>query len=268
MACDKKQLVHWMNSQMTREERESFEIHLAQCESCREEFKTSKQVWDLLEQVHTPEPSPAMKMRFQGVLDAYRQSLEDRNNLWQRFTRGLHRLWSLQPRFQLAYSIVLVLTGIVIGFALNRQGAGSNKQQLTALSSQVEEMRQVMMLSLVENPSASKRLEAVSYTGEVSSLNVKVIDALLSTLNEDPNINVRLATLEALVKFSAVPRVREGLVQSITQQESPLVQSAMVDAMLQLQEKSSVKPLQQLLDKKDLNENVKLKIEKGIHQLI
>jgi hypothetical protein len=129
-------------------------------------------------------------------------------------------------------------------------------------------MRQLMMLSLVENPSASKRLQGVSYTEDISAVNEEVIEALLTTLNEDPNVNVRLATLEALVNFAALPRVREGLVQSIVQQESPLLQSAMVDVMLKLQEKSSVKQLQKLLDRKDLNQSVKAKIENSITHLI
>ena len=77
-----------------------------------------------------------------------------------------------------------------------------------------------------------------------------------------------LAALEALIKFSGVPSVREGLVKSIVQQKSPLVQSALVDAMLKLQEKKSVRPLQQLLNTKDLNQSIKVKIEKSIPQLI
>ena len=96
----------------------------------------------------------------------------------------------------------------------------------------------------------------------------KVIDALFTTLNEDPNVNVRLITLEALVKLSNEPKVRAGLVQSITLQESPLLQSAIADVMVKLQEKSSVQGLQKLLHRKDLNGMVKLKIEQSIHKLI
>ncbi len=77
------------------------------------------------------------------------------------------------------------------------------------------------MLSMLQNPSASQRILAVGYTDEISQVNNKVIDALLTTLNEDPNVNVRLITLETLVKLSSEPKVSEGLVQSITLQESP-----------------------------------------------
>jgi HEAT repeat protein len=120
----------------------------------------------------------------------------------------------------------------------------------------------------LKDPSASQRIQAVSYTDEISNVDLKVIDALFTTLNEDPNVNVRLATLEALVKLSGEPKVREGLVLSINLQESPLMQSAIADVMVRLQEKSSVQSLQKLLGKKDLNQMVKLNIEKNIQKLI
>jgi len=81
-------------------------------------------------------------------------------------------------------------------------------------------------------------------------------------------VNVRLITLEALIALAESPKVREGLVLSLIKQESPLVQVAQADAMIQLQEKRSVKELQQLLKKEGLNEMVKEKLEETITYLI
>lgn len=144
----------------------------------------------------------------------------------------------------------------------------SINRQIDSLSAQVSEMKQMMMLSMLENPSASQRIKAVSYSDEIGSANKKVIDALFTTLNEDPNVNVRLITLDALAKFAKDPAVREGLIQSIAEQESPLLQSAIADVMVKLQEKRSIKPLEKLLQKKDINEMVKQKIEQSIQKLI
>jgi hypothetical protein len=231
--------------------------------------KLSRQILDLIDRIPDPEPSVDMKIRFKGMLDAYKHSLTEKSATSNGFIFHLQQLWTLQPRMKLAYGIILVMAGLFSGFYINSQirSVHENRQILT-LSSRIEEMHQVMMLALVENPSASKRLQAVSYTGEITHVSNEVIDVLLTTLNEDPNVNVRLATLEALVRFSSVPRVREGLVMSIVQQKSPLVQSAMVDVMLELQEKRSVQPLQQLLNTKHLDQSVKVKIQKSIPQLI
>jgi hypothetical protein len=46
------------------------------------------------------------------------------------------------------------------------------------------------------------------------------------------------------------------------------MQSAIADAMVKLQEKSSVKSLQKLLSKKNLNPMVKINIEKSVKKLI
>jgi HEAT repeat protein len=57
-------------------------------------------------------------------------------------------------------------------------------------------------------------------------------------------------------------------VESISQQESPLVQAAMADVMLKLQEKNAVKPLKKLLQQKNLNVLVRNKVEAAIARLI
>jgi len=136
-----------------------------------------------------------------------------------------------------------------------------------SLSAQVHDMRQMIMLSLLENPSASERIRGVSYTNEISQVNTKIIDALLTTLNNDPNVNVRLMTLDALLHYASNPVVREGLVQSIVQQESPLMQSALADAMLKMQEKRAVQPFKKLLEQKQINVQVRTKIEQTISRL-
>ena len=141
---------------------------------------------------------------------------------------------------------------------------GGESRQLEVLTAQVHEMREMMMLSLLQNPAASERIRAVSYTSDIRHVDPRIATALLATLNNDPNVNVRLTTLEALTHFAHDPLVREGLVQSIIQQSSPLVQAAMADVMLRLQEKRAVPSFKKLLQQKDLNSMVRARIEQTI----
>jgi hypothetical protein len=90
----------------------------------------------------------------------------------------------------------------------------------------------------------------------------------MKTLNADPNINVRLAALEALESFAAEPHVREGLIRSIALQDSPLVQVALAELMLSLQEKSSVNELKKILQQNKTPKEVREKIKKTIDVLI
>jgi anti-sigma factor RsiW len=139
--------------------------------------------------------------------------------------------------------------------------------QVQALSEQLREMRQMMMLSLLQNPSASQRMRAASYASESKTISPDILSALLTTLNNDPNVNVRLTTLDALTQYARNAAVREGLIQSILQQDSPLMQAALADVMLKLQEKRAVPSFKKLLQEKGLNDMVRSRIEQVITRL-
>jgi HEAT repeat protein len=272
MQCEQAQdkLTDYLNQQLPAAEQAALKAHLAHCPACQEELAAMQQMWQLLGTALTPEPSENVRPAFYSMLAAYKEEVAatprySLAGVW----RWLQALAVPRPVVQLAYSLCLIGVGLAGGWWLNTRNAPANtdQQQLAALSKQVEHMQQVMLLTLIENPSATERLRAVSYTKELSSANARVVEALLSTLNHDENVNVRLATLEALAQLAQDPAVRLGLVQALPQQESPLVQSALADVMVQLQEKRSVQPLRRLLAQPDLNSAVKSKIEESLESL-
>lgn len=246
------------------------ESHLAGCADCRKELETVKKIWNLMGEIPQVQPSDEMRTRFNAILSDFKEKSIVHKNPVVEWINKLRVYWYLQAQPRYAFAILLIAAGLIAGYILHQPGqsAISYSRQIDSLSSQVSEMKQLMMLSLLQDPSASQRIRAVAYTDDMSNVDLKVIDALFTTLNEDPNVNVRLATLEALVRLSDKPQVREGLVRSISLQESPLMQSAIADVMVKLREKSSVQSLQKLLGKKDLNQMVKLNIQKSIQKLI
>jgi hypothetical protein len=266
----REQFTLLLTDSLDQERRSEIESHMVGCEDCRKEFETAKKVWNLMGKIQVPQPSDAMRASFNTMIsDFKKESILKKNPIGARINK-LYVNWFLHSLPRYAFSIFLISAGLIAGYLLheNKQSTISYNEQIESLSLQVSEMKHLMVLSLLENPSASQRLQAVSYTDEMSNVDLKIIDALFTTLNEDSNVNVRLAALESLVKLSDKPKVREGLVRSISQQESPLMQSAIADVMVKLQEKSSVKSLQELLSKKDLNQMVKINIQKNISKLI
>lgn len=250
--------------------RNEVESHLTNCEDCRKELETVKEIWNLMGEIPVPQPSEAMRSRLNTMISDFKKEMIVNKNPIGEWINKLRMNWVLHSLPRYAFNVFLVTVGLIAGYFLHQKGQStiSFNKQIDSLSSQVSEMKQLMILSLLQNPSASQRLQAVSYTDEMNDIDLKIIDALFITLNEDSNVNVRLAALESLVKLSGEPKVREGLVQSISKQESPLMQSAIADVMVKLQEKSSVKPLQELLSRKDLNQIVKINIQKNISKLI
>jgi hypothetical protein len=273
MKCenDKELITRWINNELSEAERNAFEIHVAGCAECRQELKATETVWNLMGEVPAPQPSADMPVRFQAMLEEFKEKQQGKANPINGFFEKLRQLWSFQPGMQLAYTIVLIVIGVGFGYLINRQGPGAeNKKEIADLIHDVKEMRQTMMLALLENPSASERIRGVSYTSEIKSVNKnkEVIAALLSTLNTDPNVNVRLVTLEALTQYADDAAVRTGLVQSIVQQDSPIMQAAMADVMLKLKDKRSVDSFKKLLQQKDLDHSIRNKIEQTITGII
>ncbi|HEV2483750.1 MAG TPA: zf-HC2 domain-containing protein [Puia sp.] len=302
MECgfDKTLLTGWLGDQLTPEERAKVEAHLESCESCRQELATNQHLWALMETMPAPEPPAGTLVKFNAMLDGFKaaeagyadsgveameparahaqpahaQPAYPQSGHAQPQTPGLiarlKQLFAIHPGFAMAYSILLVVIGVALGRVMNTPAPvapSSDKKQLDELAAQVSDMRDMMMKSLLQNPSASERIRGVSFTSELTTVKPDVIDALLTTLNNDPNVNVRLMTLEALTHYAFNPAVRAGLVESISGQESPLVQAALADVMLKLQEKNAIRPFKKLLQQKDLNSLVRIKIETAIARL-
>lgn len=207
--------------------------------------------------------SREMRQDFYQLLEEEKEKLQ---NPFHQFWAKLSTFFSPSGNQSLAYGLAFVALGLFIG--LNMRPSSGNKQEIVQLSNDLQDMREMMMLTLLEKQSSSERLKAVSLTNEMPQASEKVTKALLQTLNEDPNVNVRLSALNALVPYATNPAVRSGLIASIQQQESPMVQVALAEVMEALQEKNAVRPLKELLDQERMPKEVKEKIEQSISTLL
>jgi hypothetical protein len=268
MKCEEYQelFTDWLDDQLSATDRAVLERHIAECPACREELAVIQHAWDMMGEFKTPEPSADMKVNFQAMLDDYKESVTGQKSVWAGLKEQFATFWQLQSRWPLAYSLMIAV--ICFGGAFWFVRNNKQEDQLQALTAQVHELKQTMMLALLDNPSASERMRAVSYTSDIKHVDKEVIDALLATLNNDPNVNVRLSTLDALTHLANHPEVRQGLIKSITEQDSPLMQSAIADVMLKLQEKRSVGSFRELLKQKNLDHGVRDKISQTITSLI
>ena len=203
--------------------------------------------------MESPIPSTELDDKFYQMLRKLKK--EGKGFSWASFFS-----WpELAPK--LAFASVTLLIGFFVGY-LFVPSPQSNKE-VAVLSEEISDLKEMVMFSLLEKESATDRLKAVSLTSEMSPSD-KVTAALLQTLNADENINVRLAALDALKPYANSSKVREGLVRSIANQDSPLVQVALADLMVELHEKSSVKELQKILKSENTPKEVKKRIEESI----
>lgn len=256
-------LERYKKGEISAEEERQIEEYIESGEIEIDHFDDLSRLRNSYASIEVPEPSAQMTANFYEQLHTQTANADSAFNLKEWFSS----LWVRQPVVRWAYSVALVAVGITGGFLINRSGEES-KNQIENLASEVVEMKEMMMLTLLEKESTSDRLKAVSLTNEMTDASTTVIDALIKTLNSDDNVNVRLSALEALYPYAESPNVRTGLIQSISQQDSPLVQIALAEMMVNLQEKKSVEELKKILKKEDTPAEIKERVKESIDVLI
>lgn len=215
-----------------------------------------------LGQLPAEEPSARMRNNFYAMLQEEKAKQPANKPHWLTWVSQL----LTSQRFQQAgIAVGVFLIGLILGNLFTP--LQDYRQQMDQLSTEVLQMREVMMMSLLDARSPSDRLKAVNISTDMSSADDRVVTALLKTLNNDPNVNVRLASIEALLRHAENPRVRQGLVEAISRQQSPQIQVALADAMLALQETKSVDELRRLLQQRELDSTVRDKLQTTIAAL-
>jgi hypothetical protein len=182
---------------------------------------------------------------------------------------GLRRpAWSLRrPIFEFAAAAALLVLGVAIGYRMHTPATAAPSPELAELRNELSQTRQMVALSLMQQQSATDRLKGVSWSYQLQQPSTDVLHALLDTLMHDPNVNVRLATIDALRQFGSQPVVRRGLIDAMTHQESPMVQIALIDLAVDLHEKESVGTLRQLTQDQGTDPAVRDRAEKGLEEL-
>ena len=95
----------------------------------------------------------------------------------------------------------------------------------------------------------------------------EVVSALIDTLMHDANVNVRLASIDALKRFAEREVVRSAAVRALDTQESPLVQMALIDFVVETQDREALEALRRLSRDDEANEAVRARASWGINHL-
>ena len=278
MKCEqvREQFPDYLIEEIAASTRAEIDAHLGSCAACREEVASLNAIRTRLASLPDEEPSPASATNFHAMLEAYRQGMKEATGDSSRrrtLADWLGGLWPQQRVLQFAIAILLFAFGVLIrpSFArLQEQRVGfaaTNDPAIARLRQEVSDMRQLVALALLQQASASERLRGVQWSHRLAQPDEQVLSALLRALDSDPNVNVRLAAVDALEQFARNAQVKKGLLDSLPRQNSPLVQIELINLMVELQEKESVPVLRTLLQNSELNESVRERAEWGLQRL-
>lgn len=173
--------------------------------------------------------------------------------------------WSLR----IAAGLILLLAGFSAGLMVG-QTDGTGSRELAALREEVRQMKGALMYGDYRQSSASERISAVNMSARLSQskqLDEEITEILIYTMNNDENVNVRLAAAEALFKFRDAVRVGEALTNALSRQDDPLMQITLIDMLVKIREKGAISEMQKMLMNSETQEIVRQRLQSGIAEL-
>lgn len=264
MICNEVQplLTDFADNTLDNETRKAIQAHLDGCAQCSKEWLETSQLLAAIRHTPVTVPGAAVRQQFNAMLQAEIANQPAEIPTIPSTTGGSLYVRMRPLLWRVAAACVLLATGVFAGIEIGRnQGNGA---AVTGLQKQMKEMQEKMMVNMLDDESASQRLQAVSYVDSIKNPNKNVTDALIHTLNNDKNVNVRLASLYSLAKFSALPAVSDSLVASLSRQTEPIIQVVLINILVEKKESRAVGPIRQLLKSDKTLKEVKEAAQKGL----
>jgi Putative zinc-finger len=272
-------LIDWLDGSLDADTAAAIAEHVTACEECSREAMELKELLATMKDSPLEVPPAELRESFDTMLQSELNMLTTANIIQEFPAEGqdksgpgsglsgqgglsgrpgkIIRLPFAAPVWRVAAAIILLAGGIGIGMALKSRPAPevSTNETLVALRQEVKEMKEEVMLNMIDDESASQRIKAVSYAEDMPSPNQEVIDVLVNTLNRDKNVNVRLAALYSLQRFADRRAVRDSLVNSLRNQTEPIIQVVLINLLAEKRDARAIKPIQDIMtDKKTLKE--------------
>jgi hypothetical protein len=240
----------WTPGELDEAQAAWLRMHLAGCAPCAEEMTLLGNMWQRLGDIPVPEPSPALRQRWEQTLQALTvpqhapQYVQARPAWWRNF-------WPANPAWQMAIAALCLAVGLGAGFSM-RQG-DSERDEVARLREEVASTKEMVALSLLQQQSAVDRLRGVDYSARMPSMEPQVVSALVRAVNLDANVNVRLAAIDALGKVAGNTRVLESFQEALPREDSPMVQAALIDYLVDAHDRNAVGTIQNLIAKPGVN---------------
>lgn len=139
--------------------------------------------------------------------------------------------------------------------------------KVEALQNENRYLKKDLILTRLEMPSANNRIQGINSTALVEHNDSEIIERLKDVLIRDENTNVRLAAAYAIYRHKDIDLARNALIQSLQSEKEPIIQLALINMMIAMDEREIMVTLKESLKASDVNPVVLEKIEKGLLKL-
>ena len=242
--------------------------HLTHCPECQREFSALRRTLSTLDTMPAEKPSPRLRTNFYAMLEEEKHSAASAHAATYRRKRITLWRWILSP--------IAACGLLALGFIAGQRSApapvsttttdAATQQQIAALQQKVDSMGQLVSYTLLQQQPAGERLKGVLATQELTSPNDQVITQLINAVALDPSTNVRLTALESLFAHADKDVVRAGVLASLTREQNPLVQVAMIDFLVASRDQEAVSTFEQLSKQSNVDRSVRDAARRAIAQ--
>ena len=247
-------LPEYLDGQLESSEEKKVEAHLEVCEACSLELQNLEALFEAFKNEKEIEPSPSVREGFSKMLEHEKKKISEDYKVIP--INSGKRNKAIRKIFKIAAVGLLLFCSYLLG----KYNQTSNPVNPITNNSEIESQENEM-LALFEDTSASKRIQGVSYFEEYENPDEDIIDALTERMLYDENKNVRLAAVEALEKFTKSETVKQNFISALKSEKDPVIQIAIIQILVKIQEKKAITPLKQLLKQDSTEPFVKDQIE-------
>ena len=248
------QLIDYIDGKLNDTERKLIEQELMQNAEAFSLYEQLKEVMQLMGNSPGLEPSLKMRSSFDDLLQ---QEIKDAKKTKVIFFRPMV--------YRIAAAIAFLIVGVSLGFWISKYQR--QQDEIADIKKQMEESKLIMMAMLENRQSASQRVLGATVAFKMEKPDQEIVNALISAMDHDPNTNVRLAALDALGKFHQEPSVRKALIHSLSIQNDPVVQIALIRLLVEMKEKSTIEELQRITTDEKMIKEVKDEAHAGLLRL-
>lgn len=255
------QLIEYLEGTLTEVEAKEVERQLVNSEELRRELRELEILFDTLDSVEMERPSERLSQQFRQFLAKEEQKAAKVKPEQSARVFTLRRIeWSV------AAAIALLALGVAFGTLWQKNMR--QQQQIDRLLAETEDTRNMLILSMLQEQSASQRIKAMNTAVQERATDPQVIEALIQTLFVDDNVNVRMKAAEALGQFGQQKEVVTALTKALRTEESPEVQITLIDVLTNMKAKEAMDEFKTLMKKDDLLDVVKNKAAYGVEILM
>lgn len=254
-------LPEYLDNLLDESQKKSLESHLKECTACTKELEDLKILFKSIKDEEIKTPSSHLRDNFFSQIELEKQEGSKVVSIVPNTFKN--KSWG--NLFKIAASIALLIGSFVLG---TYQQEKKGNAEMAILIDESAQIKQTAMLSLMGNKSASKRIQGVNYVDELVKPDHAIVKAIADRMLYDENTNVRRTAAEALGNFASSIEVKNAFITALQDEKDPAIQIIIIHALVKIQEKKAIAPMQELLKNEETQPFVKEQIKSVLSNII